>query len=65
MKRVLGLITTSYTIDSGNLDEANNKLQFTNSLGQYFDGNIGADKSVSGNAVSLGFNMNYSPPSGR
>ena len=53
MKR--GVIWTIIT--SGNLDEANNDLQFRNSVGQFFDGNIGTDKGVSGWAEGLSFSM--------
>ena len=60
MKRVL----TWTTITSGSLDEANNKLQFRNSAGQNFNGDIGSDKSVSGSHSILSFSLSYSP-SGR
>ena len=38
-------------------------LQFRNSAGRFFDGNIGTDKDVSGWAEELSFSMSYSPPS--
>ena len=57
MRRVL----TWTTITSGNYDEANGKLQFRNSAGHNFNGDVTADKSVSGTHSILSFSLTYSP----
>ena len=57
MKRVLTWTSLTWV----NLNEAENKLQFQNSAGQYFNGNIGNEKSVSGSNSILSFSLSYDP----
>ena len=49
-----------YTITAGNLDETTNKLTFSNNLDTY-NGDIMANKKVSGGGFLSSFSMEYKP----